>query len=341
MNSSEEIFMYRAFELAQKGLGNVNSNPLVGCVIVYDGKIIGEGYHEQYGESHAEVNAIASVNDKSLLKKSVVYVTLEPCSHHGKTPPCVDLLTHYQLKRIVLANKDPFEKINGKGIEQLKRAGIQVEYGCLAEIGNKINRRFFTFHKKKRPYIILKWAQTANRFIAHENYDSKWISNEYSRKLVHKWRSEEAAILVGTNTVQYDNPSLNVRSWEGKNPLRIVIDKNLRLSNNFNLFDGSIPTICYNLISDIKYHNLKYVKLRRINFIELLLQDLYQKNILSLIVEGGGNLINSFIQRKLWDETRVFTSKIIFDKGINSPKIDGNVIKTKYLNGDILSIIQP
>jgi len=339
MYSSEEIFMHRAFELAQKGLGYVRPNPLVGCVIVYDGKIIGEGYHEQYGQAHAEVNAINSVDDKSLLEKSTAYVTLEPCAHHGKTPPCADLLVQHQLKRVITANKDPYDKVSGQGIERLKQANIKVELGILAEIGENINRRFFTFHKKKRPYIILKWAQTTDGFIARENFDSKWISNEYSRKLVHKWRAEEAAILIGTNTAQYDNPSLNVRDWAGENPLRIVIDKSLRLPKTLNLFDGSIATVCYNLSTNAKYHNLEYVKLDDDSFLDHLLQTLYERNIQSLIVEGGSRLINSFIEKELWDETRVFTSKIAFNKGISAPNMDFSKSIKQSVYGDKLELL--
>ena len=200
--------MQRALELARLGLGNVSPNPMVGCVIVKDGKIIGEGHHEQYGGPHAEVNAVQAVKDQSLLPQSTAYVTLEPCSHFGKTPPCADLLVRHQVKRVVICNEDPNPLVAGQGIERLRNAGIEVEIGLLREEGRVLNRRFFTAFEKKRPYVILKWAQTTDGFVARENYDSKWISNTYSRQLVHKWRAEEDAILVGTNTARYDNPSL-------------------------------------------------------------------------------------------------------------------------------------
>ncbi len=341
MNSSHQIFMNRAFLLAQKSLGNVSPNPMVGCVIVHDNKIIGEGYHEQYGQAHAEVNAINSVVDKSLLRLSTAYVYLEPCAHHGKTPPCAELLVKHQIKKVFIANRDPFSKVNGKGISILEQANIKVISGVLAKKGSEINRRFFTFHHEKRPYIILKWAQTKDGFIARENYDSKWISNTYARKLVHKWRSEEDAIMVATNTAKHDNPSLNVRSWKGKNPLRIVIDKTLRLENTLHLFDNSIPTICYNLKLNEQQGNLEYVKLAADNFIELLFKDLYHRDIQSIIVEGGSMLLQSLIENKLWDEARVFSSETKFECGIKAPELNAQLIAKQDVFGNELKILMP
>lgn len=339
MTHQDTIYMHRAFELATQGLGQVSPNPMVGCVIVHDGKIIGEGWHQKYGEAHAEVNAVNSVADKSLLKDSTVYVTLEPCAHFGKTPPCADLLVGHKVKRVVIANKDPFPLVNGGGIEKLQYAGAAVEIGVLAEKGREINKRFFSAVEKGRPYIILKWAQTADGFIAHENFDSKWISNEHSRRLVHKWRAEEDAILVGTNTARHDNPSLNVRDWRGKHPLRLVLDKKLGLDSKLNLFDRSIPTVCYNLEKDEVANNLVFKKVSEKNIIPDILSDLHDRKIQSLIVEGGSALINSFLDTNLWDEARVFTAKNTFGSGIDAPRVAGKLWRNEQIKGDQLNII--
>ncbi len=339
MNKSQhEHFMRRALDLAQNGQGSVSPNPMVGCVIVHEDKIIGEGWHQKYGEGHAEVNAVHSVGDKSLLNKSTVYVTLEPCAHHGKTPPCADLLVNHQVKKVVICNRDPFEKVNGKGIEKLRNAGIEVEAGVFEESGLELNKRFFTFHQKNRPYIILKWAQTADGFVARDNFDSKWISNEQSRKLVHKWRAEEDAILVGTSTARYDDPSLTVRDWKGANPLRLFIDKNLKLDQNLKLFDQSTPTICYNLHKSEKLKNLEYVQLDKENLLQDILKDLYSRNIQSLFIEGGAKLLQSFIDQELWDEARVFTAEKTFGKGIASPQISGDIVSKNTTGGDELAL---
>jgi diaminohydroxyphosphoribosylaminopyrimidine deaminase / 5-amino-6-(5-phosphoribosylamino)uracil reductase len=321
MGNEDARFMNRALELATLGLGAVSPNPMVGCVIVYRGEIIGEGWHVQYGGPHAEVNAVEKVKDKSLLPESTVYVSLEPCSHYGKTPPCADLLIRHRVKKVVVCNLDINPLVAGKGIQKIRDAGIEVEENILAEAGEEVNKRFFTYFKMQRPYIILKWAQTADGFLARENYDSKWISNEFSRKLVHKWRSEEDAVLVGRNTAQHDNPSLNVRDWSGRNPVRIVMDRDLRLSENLNLFDRTQQTLVYNLHKNyIEEQNLQYVKLTDKDFLYDLIHDLYLKKIQSVIVEGGAIVLNEFIGKGLWDEARVFVSKQIFGKGISAPE---------------------
>ena len=340
MNTNDQRYMKRALELAKLGLGHVSPNPMVGCVIVHENKIIGEGWHQKYGGPHAEVNAIDSVEDKNLLPHSTAYVTLEPCAHHGKTPPCADLLVRYKLARVVIANKDPFPLVNGGGIKKLEDAGIDVEIGMLKNEGEDINKRFFTFLGKKRPYIILKWAQTSDGFIARENYDSKWISNEHSRKLVHKWRFDEDAILVGTNTARYDNPSLTVRDWRGSNPLRLFIDKNLQLDPSLNLFDQSTPTVCYNLLNSENIQNLEYAKISEGDVIRDILADLYKRKIQSLIVEGGSTLLNSFIEADLWDEARVFTSQEKFGKGILSPHIPYTPIEVSEIHRDSLQFFR-
>lgn len=312
--------MKRALQLAEIGRGNVSPNPMVGCVIVHNDLIIGEGWHQKYGDWHAEVNAVESVKDKTLLSEATVYVTLEPCSHFGKTPPCADLLVKHQVKKVVICNFDPNSLVAGKGIKKLQDAGIEVVTGVLEEKGRELNARFFTVIEKNRPYIILKWAETADGFIAGENFEQVKISNALSHKLSHKWRSEEDAIMVGTNTALYDNPQLNVRNWTGQNPVRIVIDKNNRLPKNLYLFDDSVKTIV-----------LKN---------PLQLDELQKEKIQSLIVEGGTKLLQSFIDVQLFDEIRVFRSKKQLYKGILAPFLPKNItiIKKYFLQGDELLI---
>jgi len=307
-------YMVRCLELAKNGLGYVAPNPLVGCVIVYEDIIIGEGYHHQYGSPHAEVNAIYSVADKNLLKKSTLYVNLEPCCHWGKTPPCTDLIIKMRIPNVVIGCQDIFAEVNGKGIEQLRNAGINVETGVLEKESLELNKRFFSFHKNKRPYIILKWAQTADGFIAREDYSSKWITNEYSRLLVHNWRSEEAAILVGTNTAFFDNPQLSSRDMKTKNPVRIVIDKGGKLPGSLHLFNKSIATIVFTEHKQESDTNLTYVEIdfNSSDLIQNILNYLYKEKIQSLIVEGGSKLLQSFIGQDLWDEARIFKNDKIF-----------------------------
>lgn len=330
--------MLRAIELAELGRGKVSPNPMVGCVIVHKDRIIGEGYHEAYGGPHAEPNAIKAVENQDLLKQSVAYVSLEPCSHWGKTPPCANLLVENGIKKVVIGAVDSNPLVGGKGIQILKDGGIEVEYGMLETQVRMQNIRFFTFMEKKRPYIILKWAQTKDGFIARENYDSKWISNPYSRQLVHKWRSEEDAIMVGTLTAKYDNPKLNVRDWTGKNPTRVVIDRNLRLNPDSFLFDKSQSTLCYNQVLAKVEHNLEKVKLKESFDLEHILEDLYQRKIQSIIIEGGAQTLNKLLEKELWDEARVFMGNKEFGKGIPAPQINGSLISETFLLSDKLSI---
>jgi diaminohydroxyphosphoribosylaminopyrimidine deaminase/5-amino-6-(5-phosphoribosylamino)uracil reductase len=339
--SPDELYMQRALDLAQLSRGSVSPNPLVGCVIVHNNVIIGEGRHEKYGEAHAEVNAIASVKDQSLLKGSTVYVNLEPCSHFGKTPPCADLLVKHQIKKVVIANIDPNPLVSGKGIQKLKDAGIEVITGVLEAKGNELNKRFFTFLERKRPYIILKWAETADGFIARENFDSKWISNEHSRQLVHKWRSEEDAVLVGTATALHDNPALTVRDWSGRNPTRIVLDRYNRLPKTLTLFDGQQQTICYTVSKSESQENLEFVKLNESSFQHSLLEDLAKRNIQSIIIEGGATTLQQFINSALWDEARVFTSDKEFGSGIAAPQFNGNLTATESVFNDTLAFYIP
>jgi diaminohydroxyphosphoribosylaminopyrimidine deaminase/5-amino-6-(5-phosphoribosylamino)uracil reductase len=330
--------MRRALELARLGFGNVSPNPMVGCVIVHNGLIIGEGFHREYGGPHAEVHAVNAVENKALLSESDVYVTLEPCSHFGKTPPCADLLVEHKVNKVTISNNDPNPMVAGQGIKKLENAGIVVVEGILKEEGYDLNKRYFTSAEQNRPYVILKWAETADRFIARKDFDSKWISNEFSRKLVHKWRAQEDAVLVGKNTAKYDNPTLNVRDWEGNDPLRIVIDHELSLDHKLNLFNPKIPTVCYNLKKHEELKNLSFVKLKKADFIQKILTDLHQRNIQSLIIEGGALTITEFIQAGLWDEARIFQAETCFGDGIRAPQLSNAEFEGKEnIMGDTLT----
>ena len=329
-------YMQRCLDLAKNGLGTTYPNPLVGSVVVHNGKIIGEGWHRKAGEPHAEVNAINAVKDKNLLSKSTLYVNLEPCSHYGKTPPCSLLIVQMKIPNVVIGTIDHNNKVHGKGIEFLKNNGCKVTVGVLEEECDHLNKRFFTFHKKKRPYIILKWAQTKDGFIFPEiesQSENKpiWISNNYSQQLVHKWRTEEQSILVGTNTVLQDNPKLNARIYFGRSPVRITLDKDLKVDSDFNFYNNKIETIIF-IDEKTKVFNEKefYV---RINFsgnvIKQILDTLYKREIQSLIVEGGTKTLQSFIDMDLWDEARVFVGVSTFEKGIKAPVFQGE--KTEEL----------
>ena len=342
--TTDQQFMQRALELAQKGKGSVSPNPMVGCVLAYENKIIGEGWHRNYGEAHAEVNAVADVfrnKKEDLLCKATAYVTLEPCSHQGKTPPCADLLIKHKVKKVMVASLDSNPLVGGQGITKLKKAGIEVEIGVLDTENRKLNAHFFTFIEKRRPYILLKWAETADGFVARQNFDSKWISNPLSRVYVHKYRSQYDAIMVGTNTAQYDNPKLNTRNWSGKSPLRIVLDTSLRLDKTLHLFDGKLPTICYNFIKSEKQKNIEYIKLNSKDVIPQILINLFEKNIQSLLIEGGTGLLQHFLDAKLWDKALVFKSQTSFGEGISSPRIEGKLIDNQVLRGDYLQTYIP
>lgn len=336
--TKDALYMQRAIELAEMGRGNVRPNPLVGCVIVHNDTIIGEGYHKVYGGPHAEVNAVASVENKGLLNTATVYVTLEPCAHYGKTPPCADLLVKLSVQKVVIAAIDSNPLVGGQGVAKLKAAGIQVETGLLEDRVRRQNNRFFTVMEKHRPYVLLKWAQTKDGFVARTNYDSKWISNSLSRQLVHKWRAEENAIMVGTKTAYFDNPHLNVRDYEGNNPVRIVIDRKLTLDQNSFLFNQLQQTICYNNVKDEVHDNLVFVKLSDEFSLSELLNDLYRRKIQSILVEGGSYLLQKFISENLWDEARVFTGSISFGEGIKAPHT-GLLAKNTYnILGDKLEV---
>lgn len=335
MNPS--LFMQRALDLAERGKGTVRPNPLVGCVLVHEGNIIGEGYHEQYGGPHAEVNAIASVTDSNLLTDATAYVSLEPCSHWGKTPPCANLLIQKGIKSVVVATLDPNPLVAGKGVKLLEQAGISVQVGLLEQEARWQNRRFFCQQEKHRPYLILKWAQTQDGFIARENFDSKWISGTQSRQLVHQWRAAEQAILVGKNTALHDNPRLNVRDWTGSDPIRVVLDSKLELPADLHLFDQQIPTLCYTTRKSEKLTNLEWVKLPQIS-LEALLADLHARQIQSVLIEGGSNTIRQFLAAGLWDEARVFTAPIAFERGIAAPQLTQTPAESHAIGVDQLDL---
>ena len=335
--------MRRCLELAKNGLGTTYPNPMVGSVIVCDGKIIGEGWHKKSGEPHAEVNAVNSVKDKYLLKKSTIYVSLEPCSHFGKTPPCCDLIIENKIPNVVVGTVDSNIKVAGNGIKKLIEAGAKVTVGILEEECKELNKRFFTFHEKKRPYVILKWAESKDGFIAPLSKSEQkpvWITNKFSRQLVHKWRSEEQAILVGTNTVIDDNPKLDVRDWTGNNPIRIVLDQNNRISKESNIYDNQVKTIIFsNIPKVINEENTTFESIDfKQNLAEQILNVLYKYQIQSVIIEGGSRTLQTFIDENLWDEARVFIGNHNFETGIKAPILALKNIEKHAVGNDILLI---
>jgi diaminohydroxyphosphoribosylaminopyrimidine deaminase/5-amino-6-(5-phosphoribosylamino)uracil reductase len=341
--NTHEKYIKRCLELAKNGLGTTYPNPMVGSVIVFDNKIIGEGWHKKAGGPHAEVNAVNSVKDKSLLKKATIYVSLEPCSHFGKTPPCCDLIIENKIPNVVIGTVDPNIKVAGNGIKKLIEAGTNVSVGFLEEECNELNKRFFTFHQKKRPYIILKWAESQDGFIAPiSKTEAKpvWITNPYSRQLVHKWRSEEQAILVGTQTVIDDNPKLDTRDWAGSNPIRIILDQNNRIPNNCNIFDNQVKSIiiCKTSDKDNKenciFENIDFEQ----NIAQQLSELLYKHQIQSVIIEGGRQTLQTFIDENIWDEARVFIGKTSFQEGTKAPLFTKINSKKTSIDGDELII---
>ena len=335
--------MLRCIQLAENGLGNTYPNPLVGSVIVYKNKIIGEGWHYQSGMPHAEVNAIASVKNQSLIKDSTIYVSLEPCSHFGKTPPCANLIIEKGIKTVIIGSMDPNPKVAGNGIKFLKDHGSNVVERVLEKECNKLNKRFFTFFQKQRPYIILKWAETSDRFISPKDKTEKrpvWITNKKSRQLVHKWRAEESSILIGTNTAIEDNPSLTTRDWEGNSPIRLVIDKSLKIPIDANFFNLRAKTI---IITEVKKENEKNVIYELIDFSKniatQIIELIYRYKIQSLIIEGGAKTLQTFIDENLWDEARIFSSNVDMKTGIEKPQLKGQLIKQIHIKSDTLKII--
>ena len=335
--------MQRCLTIAAKGLGHVTPNPMVGCVIVHNNIIIAEGYHQMYGGLHAEPNAIKQVDD-SLLKECALYVNLEPCSHHGKTPPCADLIISKGIKKVYVGNLDTNPLVAGKGIKKLQDAGIAVEYGILNDACKELNKRFFTFHEKKRPYIILKWAQTNDGFISQQplpvNKEDNWITGTESKQLVHQWRTEEQAILIGYNTALIDNPLLTARLVTGKNPLRIVIDKELALPKHLAIFNEDAETLVFNVKETTTSTHIQRIKIDFKNLIPEILKHLYSKNISSMIIEGGTKTINAFMSQKLWDEARVFVNpNKLFTDGLQAPIINLSHVKPPLIGSDELYIL--
>jgi len=329
--------MQRALDLAGLGLGKVSPNPMVGCVVVRDGLIIGEGWHQDFGGPHAEVNALGMIDNQDLLRESTIYVNLEPCSHFGKTPPCTDLLIASKVKKVVIGTRDPNPKVGGSGIQKLRQQGVEVLEGVLKVESVELNKRFFMNHIGKRPYIILKWAQTGDGFVAREDNSSKWISSQESRKMVHKWRAEEDSILVGRKTVEVDNPKLTVRDWEGRDPVRIVIDPSNELSEEYHVKDRIVNTLIYNSKQHSESENLSYVKIvNEKDFVYGIIKDLREREIGSLLVEGGSHTLQCFIDSGIWDEARVFTSKSMFQKGISAPELKVPANSSVSLGDDLL-----
>lgn len=320
----DEQYMMRCIELARLGMGKVAPNPMVGAVIVHKEKIIGEGFHHMCGKEHAEVNAISNVKDPLLLKDSTIYVSLEPCSHHGKTPPCVDLLIEHQFKRVVIGCVDTHTKVSGKGIDKLKKSGIEVTVGVLEKECRDLNKRFFTFHEKQRPYVILKWAQSLDGYLdkpRHQNEQGiNWISSPDTKVLVHKWRAEEQSILVGRKTVQNDNPALTVREYAGKNPTRIIIDSQLQLDEGLHIFSEEAPTIIFNRIKNDVKGNMEWIKIPETNT-SFILEELYKRHILSVLIEGGSRTLQHFIFNNVWDEARIIVGDKLYGEGTKAPTI--------------------
>lgn len=319
-----ENYMNRCLQLAENGFGNVAPNPMVGSVIVHENKIIGSGYHRRYGGPHAEVHAIQSVDNKELLQNSTLFVNLEPCSHHGKTPPCADLIIESRIPKVVVAMRDPNPKVAGRGIEKMGAAGIEVIEGVCEKEAVFLNRRFITFHTRNRPYIILKWAESADGFMDRrrgevDNPGINWISHPETRKLVHRWRSEEQAILVGRNTIENDNPSLTTRLVHGNSPLRIVLSSSGKISENAKILSDGNPTLIFNENISMKKGNVEWIKTEG-ELIKFLLMELFQRNISSVLIEGGGKVLSSFIEKNLWDEIRVIKSPRMLAEGLKAPE---------------------
>lgn len=331
-------YMQRCLQLAEYGVGFVAPNPMVGAVLVVDDIIIGEGYHQRYGEPHAEPNAINAVKNKDLLKVATLYVTLEPCSHYGKTPPCADLIVKSRIPRVVIGTLDPNPKVAGSGVEILRKAGVEVVVGVLKDECRELNKRFFIFQEKKRPFVLLKWAQTQNGFLDCIRTVASplplIISNNITKQLTHKMRAENQAIMVATNTVLMDNPSLTVRNWSGKSPIRVALDRRKLIPINSHLLDGSVPTIIFTELESENKHNLEYVM---INFdaqvLSTILEKLFERNIHSVLVEGGAKLLNSFIQTGLWDEANIEVSTTSISDGVVAPKLPNQPTNRKTFDG--------
>ncbi|KFE99885.1 riboflavin biosynthesis protein RibD [Chryseobacterium formosense] len=332
----DEFYIRRCIELAQKAIGNTYPNPLVGSVIVHNGKIIGEGYHQKAGENHAEINAINSVEDKSLIPESTIYVSLEPCAHYGKTPPCALKIVQLGFKKVVIGAMDSHDKVNGKGKKIIQDAGIEVVSGVLEEECIDLNKRFFTYHEKKRPFIILKWAESGDRFV-DKNFKPTQISNSLTKQFVHQLRSDEHSILIGTMTALRDNPSLTTREIFGRNPIRILIDIDLKVPTDFNIYSNEAETLVFNSVKEGEEGNIKFIKTSRENFLENMLKKLYEFQIQSIIVEGGSFVLQQFIDANLWDETIIIKNKnLILENGTKAPNFENNPFEIKDFRDNII-----
>lgn len=327
---NDAFYIQRCIDLALKGKGNVAPNPMVGAVIVYKDTIIGEGFHERYGEAHAEVNAVNSVENKSVLPESTIYVSLEPCAHFGKTPPCSDLIVHHRFKRVVVGCIDTFSEVSGKGIQRIKNAGIEVTTGVLEQECRELNSRFFTFHEQKRPYVILKWAQTPDGFLDKKRTGDKvginWITQPETKRLVHQWRAEEAAILIGKQTAINDNPSLTVREATGENPVRVLLDSKLEVPENAAIFSKNATTLVLNMQRSDKQGCVEWIQMEEITP-QTILSVLFQRNLQSVIIEGGKKVLESFITTNLWDEARVLIGTENFGEGLTAPEFPQHRLK--------------
>ncbi|MDG1036987.1 MAG: bifunctional diaminohydroxyphosphoribosylaminopyrimidine deaminase/5-amino-6-(5-phosphoribosylamino)uracil reductase RibD [Crocinitomicaceae bacterium] len=336
---TDEQFMRRCIQLALMGKGNVAPNPLVGALIVLENKVIAEGYHQKYGEAHAEVNAIDAIEDKAVLSKSTLYVSLEPCAHFGKTPPCADLIVEHSFKRVVIGCYDTFDQVAGKGVARLKNAGIDVSVGVLENECRELNKHFFTFHEKSRPFVFLKWAQTAQGFMDDGDNNKStqkitWISAPEVRSLTHQWRAEHTAILVGKNTIQNDNPKLTVREVDGKNPIRIILDTKASLNGQLKCSDEEGTTIILNTEKSEKNGPIDYIKIKDMQP-KTILHELFKRNIQSVLIEGGAATLDTFIKSNLWDEACVITGQIEFESGTRAPKLAGDYTTQKHF-GDLI-----
>lgn len=333
---NHEIYIKRCIELARKALGNTYPNPLVGSVIVHNGLIIGEGFHEKAGENHAEINAVNSVKNKALLKESTIYVSLEPCAHFGKTPPCANKIIETGFKKVVIGTLDSHEKVNGKGKKMIENARIEVISGVLETECQELNKRFFTFHQKKRPFIILKWAESRDGFL-DKDFKPTQIGNSLTKQFVHQLRSEEHAILVGTNTALTDNPGLTTREFTGRNPVRILIDFDLKVPENFNIYNNEAPTLVFNGVKDSEESNIKFIKIEKENFLENLMQKIYENQIQSVIVEGGSFTLQQFIDAEIWDEAIIIKNENLkLTNGTKAPEFHHENFETKNFRDNII-----
>ena len=336
-----EFYINRCIQLAEKAIGKTYPNPMVGAVIVHNGKIIGEGYHKIAGEPHAEINAINAVEDKSLLAESDIYVSLEPCSHYGKTPPCAVKLKEIGFKKVIIGCRDSHGKVDGKGIEILKNSGIEVVSGILENECRELNKRFFCFHEKNRPYIILKWAESGDHFL-DKDFQPTAIGNPLTKQFVHQLRGEEHAILVGTNTALVDNPSLTVREFSGKNPIRILLDFDLKIPSNFKILNDEAPTIIFNSVKNEEINNLKFIKIEKEDFLKNMMEKLHKEQIQSIIIEGGSFTLQKFIDEKLWDEAIIIRNEnLLLQNGTPAPKFSGTLMEEKTFRDNTISFYKP